>query len=101
MATYSVQPRDRIFVKRYGFSSSAKNMGKNIGKSWLVNVVKNFLIMLKNLQQIHLKLHQKESLKKRQNNRIELQKFQKIHNKIIQKQLQMITMRKYLKKGIY
>ena len=49
MATYSVQPRDRIFVKGYGFSSSAKNMGKNIGKSWLVNVVKNFLIMLKNL----------------------------------------------------
>ena len=33
MATYSVQPRDRIFVKRYGFSSSAKNMRKNIGKS--------------------------------------------------------------------
>ena len=57
--------------------------------------------MLKNLQQIHLKLLQKESLKKRQNNRIELQKFQKIHNKIIQKQLQMITMRKYLKKDIY
>ena len=57
--------------------------------------------MLKNLQQIHLKLHQKESLKKRQNNRIELQKFQKIHNKIIQKQLQMIKMRKYLKKDIY
>ena len=57
--------------------------------------------MLKNLQQIHLKLLQKESLKKRQNNRIELQKFQKIHNKIIQKQLQMIKMRKYLKKDIY
>ena len=99
MATYSVQPR--VFVKGYGFSSFAKNMGKNIGKSWLVNVVKTFLIMLKNLQQIHLKLLQKESFKKHQNNRIELQKFQKIHNKIIQKQLQMITMRKYPKKDIY
>ena len=31
MATYSVQPR--VFVKGYGFSSFAKNMGKNIGKS--------------------------------------------------------------------
>ena len=30
MARYSVQPRDRIFVKDYGFLSFAKNMGKNI-----------------------------------------------------------------------
>ena len=28
---YSVQPRDRIFVKGYGFLSFAKNMGENIG----------------------------------------------------------------------
>ena len=28
---YSVQPRDRIFVKGYGFLSFAKNVGKNIG----------------------------------------------------------------------
>ena len=31
--TYSVQPRDRISVKGYGFSSFAKNMDKNTGKS--------------------------------------------------------------------
>ena len=30
MMRYSVQPRDRIFVKGYGFFSFAKNMGKNI-----------------------------------------------------------------------
>ena len=30
MARYSVQPRDRIFVKDYGFLSFAKNMGKNM-----------------------------------------------------------------------
>ena len=30
---YSVQPRDRIFVKGYGFLSFAKNMGKNVGKN--------------------------------------------------------------------
>ena len=33
MMRYSVQPRDGIFVKGYGFLSFAKNMGKNIGKN--------------------------------------------------------------------
>ena len=40
MTRYSVQSRNRIFIKRYGFLSFAKNMGKNIGKNirkiWLV-----------------------------------------------------------------
>ena len=33
MMRYSVQPRDLVFVKGYGFFSFAKNMGKNIGKN--------------------------------------------------------------------
>ena len=33
MTRYSVQPRDRIFVKGYGILPFAKNMGKNIGKN--------------------------------------------------------------------
>ena len=33
MMRYSVQPRDRIFVKGYGFLSFAKNMSKNIAKN--------------------------------------------------------------------
>ena len=33
MMPYSVQPRDRIFVKGYGFLSSAKTIGKNISKN--------------------------------------------------------------------
>ena len=33
MTRYSVQPRDRIFVKGYGFLSFTKNMGKSIGKN--------------------------------------------------------------------
>ena len=37
MTCYSVQPRDRICVKGYGFLSFAKNMGRNIGK----NISKN------------------------------------------------------------
>ena len=37
MMRYSVQPRDQIFVKGYGFLSFAKSMGKNMGK----NISKN------------------------------------------------------------
>ena len=37
MTGYSVQPRDQIFVKGYGFLSINKNMDKNIGK----NISKN------------------------------------------------------------
>ena len=33
MMTYSVQPRDQIFVKGYTNLSFAKNMGKNISKN--------------------------------------------------------------------
>ena len=35
---YSVQPRDRIFLKGYGFLSFAKNMGKNNGKNIIENL---------------------------------------------------------------
>ena len=75
----------------------------------MVNIVKNFLIMLKNLQQMHLELLQKESFKKQQKQLvislvitllIKLQKFQKIRHKIIQRQFQMIMIKKYLKKNI-
>ena len=34
MMRYSVQPRDRIFVKGYRFLSFAKNMGTNIGRKY-------------------------------------------------------------------
>ena len=33
LTRYSVQPRDRIFVKGYGFLSFAKNTGKDIGEN--------------------------------------------------------------------
>ena len=38
MTRYSVQPRDRIFVKGYRFLSFTKNMGKNIGKNTSKNL---------------------------------------------------------------
>ena len=37
MRIYSVQPRNRIFVKGYRFLSFATNMGKNVGE----NISKN------------------------------------------------------------
>lgn len=55
----------------YQLFSFDKNMSKNIGKiiskilnGKMVNIVKNFLIMLNDLQQVCLKLLQKESFKK-------------------------------------
>ena len=49
--------------------SFAKNMDKNIGKNVSKNLSGKYgqkLIMLNNLQQIQLKLFQKESMKKQQ-----------------------------------
>ena len=40
MTRYSVQPRNRMFVKGYGILSFAKNMGKNIDK----NISKNLWV---------------------------------------------------------
>ena len=54
---YSVQPRDRIFVKVYGFLSFAKNISKTLTGKFS----QDLLDMLKNLQQMHLKLLHKES----------------------------------------
>ena len=66
MTLYSVQPRDQIFVKSSGFLSFANNIGKNIGKNISINTVRNFLFMLINLLQMHLKLLQKNRFKKQQ-----------------------------------
>ena len=59
---HSIQPKDRIFVKDYGFLSFSNNKDKNIGKSIGKKLSGKYkiLIMLKNLQQMHLKLLQKE-----------------------------------------
>ena len=39
---HSIEPRERIYVKGYEFLSFAKNM--------VINIVKNFLVVLKNIQ---------------------------------------------------
>ena len=76
----------------------------------MVNTVKNFLMMPNNLQQMRLKLLQKEQFKKLQKQLViwllmkllkKSRKFQKIHNEIIQKHLEMSMIKKYLKKDVY
>ena len=56
MMRYSVQPRDRIFVKGYGFLSFAKNMGKNIGKNVSEKYSQKLLDHAKQYVIMHLKL---------------------------------------------
>ena len=38
---YSVEPRDRIYVKEYGFLSFAKNMGKSLSNKYGQKLLKN------------------------------------------------------------
>ena len=36
---YSVEPRDRIYVKGYGFMSFAKNTGKNLSNKYSQKII--------------------------------------------------------------
>ena len=45
---YSIESRDRIYVKGYGFLSLAKNMGKNLTNKYSQKLIDSD----KNLQQI-------------------------------------------------
>ena len=52
---YSIEPRERRYVKRYGFLSFARNIGSmqlKLLKTEVINIVKNLLTQLKNLQQM-------------------------------------------------
>ena len=69
MRHYSVQSRDQIFVKGYELLPFARNMSKSIGKNKSKKLsskyIQNFLIMLNNLPQPHVKLLQKELILKK------------------------------------
>ena len=76
----------------------------------MLNITRNFLIMLTNLQQGHLKLSQKEQLNNQQTEPvirfiikllIKSGKFQNFLNKIIKRQLQMSMIKNYLKKDVH
>ena len=61
---YSIEPRDRIYVKGYGFLSFAKNMGKSLsnkyGQKLLDGAKKSTTDALKPLQKEQFKKLQKQ-----------------------------------------
>ena len=59
---YPIEVRERRYVKSYEFLYLTKNGFENVA----VHVLKNFMIKQKNVEQMHLKLHQKGQLKKQQ-----------------------------------
>ena len=56
---YSIEPKDRIYVKAYGFLSFAKNIGKNISNKYRCN----------KMQQMQQKQLQKSNSKNGRRNR--------------------------------
>ena len=95
MMRYSVQPRDRIFIKGYGFLSFSKNMGKNIGKDISKNLSgkysQKFLDHTKQSALDALKTVSKRAIQKQQRQPViglvitllmELQKSQTLHHRI-------------------
>ena len=59
---YSIEPRDRRYVKGYGFLSFAKNIGKNISNKSIQKLVDS----AKKSATDSIKLLQKEQFKKQQ-----------------------------------
>ena len=57
---YSIEPKDRRYVKGYGFLSFAKNIGKNISNKYSQKRVDS----AKNLQQMRQRQIQKEQFKR-------------------------------------
>ena len=70
MTRYPVQPRDQTFVEDYEIylllKICAKILVKIQVKTLVANTVNKFLIMIKDLQQMHLKLLLKDQFKKYQ-----------------------------------
>ena len=55
---YSIEPKNRIYVKWYGFLSFAKNMSNKYSQK--------FLTLIKSLKQMQQKLLEREQFKKQQ-----------------------------------
>ena len=61
---YSIEPRDKIYVKGYGFLSFAKNMGKSLGNKYgqkrLDSAKKSTTDAIKKLEKEQFKKQQKQ-----------------------------------------
>ena len=60
---FSIEHRDHIFVKGYGFLPFVKSMGKNIGRNISKNSSSKYSQKRKYPPQMHLKLLQKNKTK--------------------------------------
>ena len=75
MMNYSIEPRDQIFAKDYDYLFFATKLiiiryiGKKLRKNQVINTDKKFLIMLKNLLQMSLKL-QEDQFKKQKKQQV-------------------------------
>ena len=108
---YSVQTRERIFEKAYGFLSFAKNMCENTGRNISKNVNDIFSQKLfdraKRSTKCALKTSSERFIQKTAEatgdqigNKI-ADRITKIHSRITQKQLKMSTIKKYLEEDVY
>ena len=64
MTRYSVQPRDRIFVRGYGLLSFARNIGKNISKNLSSKYSQKLLNHVKQSATDSLKIDSKRAIQK-------------------------------------
>ena len=97
MIRYSVQPRDRIFLKDYGFLFFARSMGKNKSKN-LSSIYGQTLYHAKQFATDALKAASKKVIEKIHKQLvIKLQEFQELHRRIIQLKMK----KKYFEKDIY
>ena len=64
---YSIEPRNRRYVKRDGFLSFAKNIGKNISKNIINKYSQKFVDSARKFATDAIKLPQKGQFKKQQN----------------------------------
>ena len=110
MRHYSVTPRDQILKKSKKYFSLAKNTGKNIAKTLIKNLSSNYSQTFLQSATDVLETATKRAVKKAsettddfifRNLLIKLQKPRKLCSRIIQKQLQMSMIKRYLKKDIY
>ena len=64
MMRHSIERRDRIYVKGYGFLSFAKNIRKTPAKGWEASMGKRFLMQQICRQQMLLRLTLKRAIQK-------------------------------------
>ena len=110
MMRCSVQPKDRIFVKGYGFLSFAKNIGENISKDLNGKYSQKLLDHAKQSATDAHKTTSKRAIEKTaeatghlvgNKTADRIMKVSKLHHKIIQNLLQMNMIKKHLQKDMY